>query len=1322
MRKMKILAGVLFLLSFVSWIKPLYILEKNPKQNAKIINKDIIPIFFEGYVPGGYSWTYPKDTAYVMPTDKYVYEGDTSLMIKLDSKTYSGGAVYFSSHDLTAIRNKGALIFYMKAENAGQAFKVELRDGKMDGKDVGTGFVLEEKTSKEWKKVVIPLIKFSDNGVFYNGSANEAAKFDWKDVETLVFSTEPMGSPFILYLDNAYIDPAPKLGDKLKKQIKNLVELKKMSSNPGKYLDRVVISDFDKTISGWELLGGDGYETTTGLRYVPIEDSKIDKEDRKGHGKGVLAVDVAFKPTDFDKSAIKANKSEDWSDVDFIEYEVYMPSDGIDTLTAVPFVQSDNFRRWTQSDSSTVNLKPGKWVKVRFGVHELANLKRDDINAFGTFLWGSVKKPYKGPIYIDNWVKYGKGIKVLLPKVVPMKELKQINQGFMPLNISKVANMGFYDKVAGDGKGGWSDQGKNDLREFKFKGRTMFDGIEFNIIDPAKNNGKSCIVLRGQHKKTFPTKAEIKVNAKGAGIYFLQGASWSWGVVGRYRIVYDDGTEEVVQLRDGREIFNWWSPGDSEVSRVAWVGSNPVKSGIGLSVYAWVNPHPKKTIKKIIAETDGDKSFLHLVAATLTKKGPYLPEIGSEGVDTSKWFTYNGIDIDKLKGSALDVSFILDKPAGKHGFIKSKGDKFFFKDGTEARFNGLDLVASANFPDKKNAKLFADRLATMGVNIVRHHHMDADWTQPNIFGNNKSTTRKLDAKALRKFDYLWKLLSDRGIYHYVDLTVHRVAKQGDGIKYPEDIAAGYKIEGEFVDYLIELEKEYAKQLLLHKNPYTGKRLVDDPSLAMIDIINEDSLFYIQGAGDFAITTPYYKKIWRRLFNEWLLKKFKNKEEIKKRWKPNKKGLIGLKENEDPKDMTVEIPANYKNANYSSQRIKDTYRFIYDTQYKYYTTMYKFLRSIGVKCPITGSNHWVEDIADIHLNAKLDFVDRHQYYANPEGGYGLNVNFNPAPMVKVRPDGPTVDQSTINLFSIKRVFGKPYVMSEWQNSIPNQYVAEGEVFMSVYSCLDNWNPLQFAFSHSAKLEKNLTSNFNVHNFPSMLALWPATALIFQRKDIKEADSGYFVRVSTNQILDKMPMISDFVNPLSLTGKWGLMFTDISDDPTYSDKKFLGGLKKFIKDDVITSTTKQIVWDTKQGLMKFDTPRSVGMVGFSKGKTVSFKSANFKITTEFAAVILNSLTKKPIEDSSHLLLSVAARTRMKGMKYNTRGKLMAIGNLPIIIEPVEGEVTIKSKTPIKNIYRLSLSGERLGKIKVTNGSEGYSFKLTADDKCMHYEIEK
>ena len=38
----------------------------------------------------------------------------------------------------------------------------------------------------------------------------------------------------------------------------------------------------------------------------------------------------------------------------------------------------------------------------------------------------------------------------------------------------------------------------------------------------------------------------------------------------------------------------------------------------------------------------------------------------------------------------VDISFVFadEKPAGKHGFVKVKGDDFYFEDGTLARFWG----------------------------------------------------------------------------------------------------------------------------------------------------------------------------------------------------------------------------------------------------------------------------------------------------------------------------------------------------------------------------------------------------------------------------------------------------------------------------------------------------------------------------------------------------------------------------------------------------------------------------------------------------------
>ena len=53
----------------------------------------------------------------------------------------------------------------------------------------------------------------------------------------------------------------------------------------------------------------------------------------------------------------------------------------------------------------------------------------------------------------------------------------------------------------------------------------------------------------------------------------------------------------------------------------------------------------------------------------------------------------------------IDISFSFgnEKPAGKHGFLKVKGDHFEFEDGTPGRFWGVCINASANFPEHAHA-------------------------------------------------------------------------------------------------------------------------------------------------------------------------------------------------------------------------------------------------------------------------------------------------------------------------------------------------------------------------------------------------------------------------------------------------------------------------------------------------------------------------------------------------------------------------------------------------------------------------------------------
>jgi hypothetical protein len=701
--------------------------------------------------------------------------------------------------------------------------------------------------------------------------------------------------------------------------------------------------------------------------------------------------------------------------------------------------------------------------------------------------------------------------------------------------------------------------------------------------------------------------------------------------------------------------------------------------------------------------------------------------------DPSGWLPYQMPDVKKLKGTALDMSFLLDAPAGRHGFLTVKGDKFFFQDGTEARFWGGNLFSEANFPTHKQAEALAERIALTGANLVRMHHLDvvAPWTdfivRKNLFGGQSpETTRVLDKDMLDRFDYLIHCLKKRGIYIFLSHLSSRKVMPADGIPEPadslDDICAGFKIEGEFDEFLIQLQQEHLKNLLTHKNPYTHLPLAYDPVLALTEIINEDSLLFLGAGPNFSTNSDHYKRMLQGQFNDWLLHKYGSREALAKAWQPADGQGKGLGDDEDPAARTVAFTYRFSYDSQtrldpvlSHQRNLDMYAFLCDTQKKYYDRMHAFLLGLGVQCPIAGSNHWISDVADLHLNAALDYVDRHDYYAHPHGTYNYIEGQSVSPATAmVRSDSLGIIAGLAN----RRVYGRPYTVSEWDNCLPNPYRAEGPVFMAAYACLQDWHPMQYAYLALIDDDPKSINSFMVFYDPAHMNVLPAAALMFQRRDIKEASTGYFEPVAAGQFMD--PAFSPQRNSrVALLGKYGLAFPDVVDAPGANNADLLKQASDGTK-HVYESITGELRWDVGQGLLTVNSPRTQGVVGFTQGRAVAMGDVTLEVGNDFAVVVVSSLDGASIRQAGRLLVSTSARAQWSGMEFDERtGVVTKSGRPPFLMEPVAGTVRIKHDKPL-TVYRLSSSGKRLGEVETQKTREGTAFEMRPENRCMHYEL--
>src|SRR5262249_22798266 len=147
---------------------------------------------------------------------------------------------------------------------------------------------------------------------------------------------------------------------------------------------------------------------------------------------------------------------------------------------------------------------------------------------------------------------------------------------------------------------------------------------------------------------------------------------------------------------------------------------------------------------------------------------------------------------------------------------------------------------------RDNVKRQARRLSELGINLVRLHHQDSYWVNPNIFGKDAPDTKSLNPFMLEKIDWWIKCLKDEGIYVWLDLHSQRGLKAGDGIDAFAEISKGRpSVELKGYNYvnpsIASAMRSFNEAYVNHLNQHTGVRYKDEPAIIAMLITNENDL-------------------------------------------------------------------------------------------------------------------------------------------------------------------------------------------------------------------------------------------------------------------------------------------------------------------------------------------------------------------------------------------------------------------------------------------------------------------------------------------------
>lgn len=651
-----------------------------------------------------------------------------------------------------------------------------------------------------------------------------------------------------------------------------------------------------------------------------------------------------------------------------------------------------------------------------------------------------------------------------------------------------------------------------------------------------------------------------------------------------------------------------------------------------------------------------------------------------------KWIPYT-LPWDDMP---LDLSFIYenDKPAGKRGFLKVEGEKFVFEDGTEARFWGTNFNSAQNFPSHEHSEKVAKRLAKVGVNLVRFHQLDGEWSTPNIFqftkGKNISNTMSFDPESMDRLDYLIYCLKKEGIYVFMDLLTYRRFETGDGVESAHLLTDAAKPYSTYNRKMIELQKKFNSDLWNHVNPYTKLAYKDDPVIVMTEVTNENDLW------TFKIEVEPYRSELEKLYRNWATK---NKVNVGKE-------IVTF----DKRDINIQ-------------------KFFIDITKDYYNEMITHMRDLGVKVPISGTN-WTVNTA--HLSAQLvgDFIDTHTYTYGWRGRYG---EFDNEPILGS-------NNNWLSVVAFYKVQDKPLFISEWDHSWPNEWRAESSLMMAAIGAFQGWGGYAihtYRYSLDENVDmigKPITGNaingvyyrggvFDTFNDPAKFGLFYHAALILRRGDVKPAKET----ISVN--LDNLFSSHDMAHSLTpekhriesvLPGMTNKGHKTVKPDAVVVDHE---------KGEVL-SDTKELYRNLKKQFGWIDSPRTKAVYGLvGKEGDIALNDVKINVQTDFATVAISSLTDDPISASGNMLLTAVGRADNTNSKYNEdRTVQLDSGHGPIQVEIIDAVVEIKTDKKDLRVMAINPQGSVTGYMPSEYNDGVFKFKIGEEFQSMYYLIQE
>ena len=902
-----------------------------------------------------------------------------------------------------------------------------------------------------------------------------------------------------------------------------------------------------------------------------------------------------------------------------------------------------------------------------------------------------------------------------------------------PVDLRPYANRGFADEKAGDGKGGWSDQGPEEDLHGIDPALVSFGGMEFTLIDPASNGGKSVLTFDSRFCRTSLKEVKIpfrKPYPRQKFFYLLHTSCWTpkkGTAIGSIRFHFADGLNSEYEIVAGRDVLDWIaiSGGPNAKKVCEFPVKQNRKGGFFLSRFTL----PGKEIAAVTLSTKGNSVWIVGAGSFASRE----VAIGmNEFKPDATWKVSDFPDLQVVKGSAIDLDrFLAPGPAGKYGrvrFSPGGGLEFEKLPGVEQRFFGFaewgcDRLFRIGERMKikrdrgKDVPLFCSLMRRQGYNALRI----------GVIPDNRKSGDELEyqAKWLDFMDYLVAEGKKQGIYFYVNLDYGSLGKR---YWTSQD-----RLEGRFRfiigDPLVRNAwKRLAERLLNHVNPYTGIAWKEEPAVLCMEFSNELEL----GIHYYARLPKELKQGLLERWHAFLERKYGSFAEVKKAWG-------GQTETKTIGELTE--PQQYWVNN---QENRDWNEFLFQCLSDLQKWCSLEIRKMGYPGLVTQYNCG-KQIRHSGLRAECsDAVSINTYFNHPRGGWG-------------EAGTQYVQNSSIELAvphfltaSASRLADRPILVTEQNHCYANRYQYENALTFPAYAALQNFGGV-FVHQGAVWLDRNPELIYNPPKGPDAFRVYDSPlhraneflgACLFGRGDVRKSQNRIELAYNRAYLRDCPPecAVNSEQSKLSLLTGFGLRVTDIpfqsasafrirqtpscltlapvggsqakmelffsevgsADKNTFSLKKTVDYLKaRHILPSgnrsnpdarIFESDTGELLLNQGSCSMSVSTPMTEGAAQLA-GNTAHFKVLEILSRGVNSTIALTSVDGRKLTESGRMVLAVVTEQAASGMRMTSdRVTVLDPGHFPVLIRTGRFRIGLNLAEGEYRLYPLSVNGIR------------------------------